>query len=127
MKKNANFVFAGFLFFLGLLGFIPNPYFSLSGFFKMDVFHNFFHIFCALAIVVFSARNPKHTNTVLAIFGYFFLFLSVTGFLFSNNDRLFLVLTATTANNWLHLFLGITCLYLSGRLVKADASGQSVV
>ena len=124
MKKNANFIFAGLLFFLGLLGFVPNPFFSLSGFFKMDVFHNFFHMLCAVAIVVFSIRSQRFAGSVLAFFGYFFLLLSVAGFLFSSNDRLFLILTATTANNWLHLFLGITSLFLAGRLIEQPGPGQ---
>lgn len=115
MKNKVIFVPAGILFFLGVAGFLPNPIISSSGYFKVDVFHNFLHLFFGLALLFVGIRSRKSADFVLKICGLFFITLSILGFLFAKSDKLFDLLTVGNPNNWLHLFFGIGFLALASK------------
>lgn len=118
MIKRVNLVAGGFLFFLGVAGFLPNPIIGSSGYFKTDAFHNFFHLACAAAFALLTYRKGKAAGQPLKIFGYFFILLSVAGFLLADNDRLFGILSANIPDNWLHLVLGIVFLLFADKLSR---------
>jgi hypothetical protein len=115
MKNQAIFVPAGILFFLGVVGFLPNPVVSSSGYFRVDAFHNLLHLFSGLALLFFGLRNRNSADLILKICGAFFILLSVSGFLYTKGDKLFGLLTASNPNNWLHLFFGVGLLALAGK------------
>ena len=116
MAKRANVIAGWFLFFLGVTGFLPNPIIGSSGYFKTDAFHNFFHLACAAAFAALASRKGKPAGQALKIFGYFFILLSVAGFLLADNDRLFGLLSANIPDNWLHLMLGGVFLLFADKL-----------
>lgn len=118
MTKKPNLILAALLFFLGLVGFLPNPVIGNSGFLKTDTFHNFLHILLGLFLLAGVLWRSKSAGLFGKLGGAFLIFLSVAGFLFANNEKLFGLLTANVLVNWLHLILGIAFFVVSGEKEK---------
>jgi len=110
MSKKFNLILAGFIFFLGLVGFLPNPVIGAAGFIKTDIFHNFLHILLGLILLLCSMWKGRSAGLVSKLGGVFLVLLSVAGFLLAKNEKLFGLLTANVLVNWLHLALGIAFL-----------------
>ncbi len=123
MTKKPNLILAGLIFFLGLAGFLPNPVIGTSGFIRADAAHNFLHIFLGLFLLAGVLWKNKSAGLFGKLGGVFLILLAVAGFLFARNEKLFGLLTANVAVNWLHLVLGIAFLAVSsekGELASAS-------
>ncbi|MCL5774806.1 MAG: DUF4383 domain-containing protein [Patescibacteria group bacterium] len=126
MTKKPNLILAAFLFFLGLVGFLPNPVVGNSGFLKTDTFHNFLHILLGLLLLTGVLWKSKSAGLFGKLGGAFLVFLSVAGFLFAKNEKLFGLLTANVLVNWLHLILGIAFFAASSEKEKISPPAPTV-
>ena len=125
---------------VGILGFIPgitSNYDTLSfagngsdakllGLFEVSILHNIVHLLFGVAGLA-MAKNVKSATTYLIGGGVIYLVLTVYGFLIDQNSSANIV-PVNTADNWLHLLLGIgmIALGLPGRRA-VDAGGARTV
>mgnify|MGYP003394644112 CR=1 FL=1 len=109
MSKKLAMVFGVVFVLVGLLGFFTNPIVGASGFFVTDVLHNIVHLLVGVLLLVASSKGSSASSKALKVFGVVYLILALDGF-FQPNMLLGLV-TANSADTWLHLVLGVVLLF----------------
>lgn len=107
MAKKWAMIFGIVFVVIGLLGFIANPIVGRSGFFETNALHDLVHIISGIVMLVVAAKSDKAASTVLIVFGFVYLLVTLLGFFLGSNV---LGLTINPADNWLHLVLAIAFL-----------------
>jgi arginine exporter protein ArgO len=122
---------------VGILGFIPGvttSYSSLGfaghgsealllGIFQVSVLHNIVHLLFGVAGVV-MARTEGRSRNFLLYGGVVYLILWLYGLLIGHDTTANFV-PVNTADNWLHLVLGILMIGLAIALSRKTVSGAS--
>jgi len=103
---------------VGALGFFSNPIVGASGFFETNVTHNIAHL---LIGVMMLAMAPSAPNTALNIFGVVYLLLAILGFVMTS--PLLGLVAINSADNWLHVVLGVVLL-VAGMTLKNEVSAM---
>jgi hypothetical protein len=98
------FVVVGILGFVGGLG-IVGP----TGFFVTDTAHDLVHLLSGIVLVLVSVAAPSKSKSALVVFGIVYLLVTVLGFMSASGSILGL-LAINTADNYLHLVLGLALL-----------------
>ncbi len=114
IPKNAAVVVAIVLIFFGVLGFVNNPLFGSDGVFPTNRGHSIFFIFSGVLFFVAALLQPEVTRIFIIAFGFLFLLLGLIGLVTSGTSgsgRL-LGMHLNTANNLLHIALGVIVLLL---------------
>ena len=138
IQRAAQVVGAVFLL-VGVLGFIPGitaNYESLQfaghesealllGIFQVSVLHNIVHLLFGVAGLL-MARTPALAKTYLVGGGVVYLVLWIYG-LFIAQDSLANFVPLNSADNWLHLVLGLGMIALGYILSRGVATGQTAV
>lgn len=110
MLRFIAIIFGVAFIFAGVAGFMPafatNGY--LFHFFEVDSAHNIVHIVSGV-LAIMAATNRKYTKLYFRIFGIIYLAFGIAGFW--NQGDLFLM-HVNTADNLLHLGIGVLALYL---------------
>jgi len=113
---------------LGVLGFIPNPLVGESGLFRTDLMHSLVHLISGTLFVYVSMKTSHVVGTTMKVFGVIYLLIAVLGFLAVGPDmveaNLLGLVAVNTADNWLHLVLGVVIL-LAGFSGKGSGSNMS--
>jgi hypothetical protein len=139
VRNAAKAVGAVFLL-VGILGFIPGITHGiypiewighdgndkLLGIFKVSVLHNVVHLLFGIAGLS-MAKNYKSASSYLIGGGAIYLVLTVFGWLIDQKSDINFV-PLNTADNWLHLALGILMIALGligGRAAKGDRDGAA--
>ena len=139
VRNAAKAVGAVFLL-VGILGFVPgitqNIYplqlaghegnAQLLGIFAVSVLHNIVHILFGVAGLA-MAKNYKSATSYLIGGGVIYLLLTVYGFLIDHSSDVNFV-PVNTADNWLHLVLGLGMIALGligSRAAKGDRAGAA--
>ena len=139
VRTMASVVGAVFLL-VGVLGFIPGitaNYDTLSfagngsdakliGLFEVSILHNIVHLLFGVAGLA-MAKNARSATTYLIGGGIIYLVLTVYGFVIDRTSSANFV-PVNTADNWLHLILGIgmIALGLPGRRAVDAGSARTV-
>lgn len=95
---------------VGILGFIPNPIVSESGYFLVNTAHNLGHMLIGailLASPFFGA--PALTIRVVAIF---YAAIAILGFIAPEALTMGGLIAANQADNWLHAALAVVLLFV---------------
>ncbi|PPF79339.1 DUF4383 domain-containing protein [Subtercola sp. Z020] len=92
----------------------------LMGLFQVSVLHNIVHLLFGIAGVLFS-RTARAARNYLVWGGVIYLVLWIYGLIVGNDDRAANFVPLNTADNWLHLFLGVGMLLLGLLLPRAVA------
>ncbi|MES3031497.1 MAG: DUF4383 domain-containing protein [Patescibacteria group bacterium] len=122
MAKKSALVFGIIFILVGILGFFENPIVGMDSLFVTDVIHNLVHLIIGIILLVISLKSPAKSAVALKIFGIIYLVLAIIGF-FSGSTLLGLV-AINSADNWLHLVLGIVITAL-GFMAKDSASAPA--
>ncbi len=115
---------------IGVLGFIPNPIVGGSGMFEANALHNLVHIVIGV-ILIMMAKKEDGARRWLKIFGIVYLLVAILGFLAVGSDGMGNVLgliAVNSADNWLHVILGVILLGLSfsgGKGMPSMPSGMN--
>lgn len=97
---------------VGLLGFIPNPIFGHDALFHTDLVHNLVHLVIGIVLLALG-KTEDSARLWLKIFGAVYLVVAILGFLVIGADGMGSILGiigVNTADNWLHVVLGIVLL-----------------
>ena len=108
MAKKASILFGIVFVIVGILGFISNPIVGSGSLFETDTIHNLIHLIIGIVLLV-VAKKPA-AGTTLAVIGAIYLVLAIVGFLVtdgSNPVQLLGIASINSADNWLHVVLGI--------------------
>jgi hypothetical protein len=97
----------------------------LLGYFQVSVLHNVVHLLFGVAGVV-MCRTPSGSRRFLFGGGIIYLVLWVYGLIFSGDTPANFVPT-NTADNWLHLGLGIALLALGAIMTRSPRGAQRPV
>ncbi len=128
MAKKLAMVFGVVFLLVGILGFIPNPFFAEDGFFHTDIAHNLVHLVSGLVFVLVAIKSPHKAPAVLKVFGITYLLVAVLGFLAigpnTEHANLLGIVGVNAADNWLHLILGL--LILGGGLARVEKSRDRI-
>lgn len=126
---------AGFLL-VGVLGFVPGITTNLAditfaghesgalllGLFKVSVLHNIAHLLFGVGVLM--ARTPTGARTYLLGAGTAYLVLTVYGAVIGHDTALNF-LPVNTADNWLHLGLGVAMVGAGAALGERAGAGRS--
>lgn len=95
--------------FAGVAGFLPvfTVNNALFGIFAVDTMHNLVHIVSGV-IAIMAATSFKWTKLYFLIFGIVYTLVAVIGFARGS----LLMMELNTADNFLHLGIGLACLFL---------------
>ncbi len=105
MAKKWAMVFGIVFIVIGLLGFISNPIVGRAGYFMTNGLHDLVHIISGIIMLVVAMKNDKAASTVLIIFGFVYLLVTILGFL-----GITLGLDINGPDNLLHLVLAVVFL-----------------
>ncbi|MDB5259729.1 MAG: TonB-dependent siderophore receptor [Candidatus Taylorbacteria bacterium] len=105
MAKKLSIVFGIVFIIVGILGFIPNPLVSATGFFGVDTVHTIVHLVIGIILLVVGLKCAKTSAAVLIVVGAVYLLLAIIGFFGVTSILGFL--NVNTPDNWLHAVLGI--------------------
>lgn len=105
---------------VGILGFIPNPIVGPDAFFVTDGIHNLVHLITGLILLGIALAAEESSAAALKVFGFIYLLVAILGFFSVSADstgEVLAFLVVNSADNWLHLVLGIIILgaaFMSG-------------
>jgi hypothetical protein len=110
---------------VGILGFIPNPIVSRTGFFAVNPAHNIVHIVSGAAILA-AAYTAIGAGIALKVFGVIYGLIALLG-LFTNATLLLGFIRTNHADHWLHVVLAVVIL-AAGFMLRDEptAAGRSV-
>lgn len=120
MSKKLAIVFGIVFVLVGVLGFVPNPivgHDATSVIFLTDVLHDLVHILIGVILIIAGTKSAAAASKSLKIFGIVYLILAIAGFVYL---PLLGFVTANSADNWLHVVLGIVLLAVSMGGKKSD-------
>lgn len=121
MTKKIMLVLGIVFLLVGVLGFFGNPIVGENALFHTDTIHNIIHIVTGLILLIVSA-SPS-APSVLKIFGVIYLLVSVLGFL-SETGKVLGFLSVNSADNWLHLVLGVVILIAGFKAGKKEVISE---
>lgn len=109
--------FAGWVFvIIGVLGFFGNPLVGSSSgaMFWSDTNGNLVHILTGAVLLWVAYKSAHQTHSALKILGVIYLLIAVLGFWMTSSSLLGLM-QVNSADNWLHLVLGVAMFWGSMR------------
>ena len=96
---------------IGVLGFFGNPLVGSSGaMFLSDTNGNLVHIVTGAILLWVAYKSESKTDKALKVLGVIYVVMAVLGFWMSGRDLLGLM-AVNSADNWLHLVLGVAMLW----------------
>lgn len=108
MAKKASILFGIIFVIVGILGFISNPIVGSGSLFEADTVHNLIHLIIGIILLVVAKKQAA--GTTLLVVGIIYLVLAIVGFFVadgSNPVQLLGIAAINSADNWLHLVLGV--------------------
>lgn len=100
-------IIGGVFIVVGLVGFVPNPVASETGFFQVNDAHNFVHILTGVALLAGAFLGaPARTIRVIAVL---YAIIAVVGFM-TTSDMLLGFIQMNAADRWLHAGLAVVLL-----------------
>lgn len=118
MAKKLAMLFGVIFVIVGLLGFVSNPIVgSGNAMFLTNTMHNIVHLLVGVIMIIMSSQGEASASMSLTIFGVIYLVLAVLGFLMKS--PLLGFVDYNSADNWLHLVLGVVLL-AAGMMKKSQ-------
>ncbi len=102
MTKKLAMVFGVVFVLVGLLGFVSNPIVGEGKIFHTNLAHNLVHILLGAVLLLGMNKGAM----VLKVVGAVYLLVAVLGFVMGG-DMLLGLVEINSADNWLHLVLGV--------------------
>ena len=124
MTKNIT-VALGIVFILvGILGFIPNPIVGSSGIFETDLGHDLVHLVAGAVLLFAGLQSEALARLGLQAFGAVYLLVGLIGFAVVDSTvghgSLLGLIHLNSADNWLHIVLGVVLIGLGFGVRKLE-------
>lgn len=113
MAKTFGWIFGVIFVVIGILGFFSNPIIGEGALFETDLTHNLIHLIIGLVLLFVASKGEGASSLWLKIFGVVYLLIAVVGFFsvdMSGAGSFFGVFSLNSADNWLHLIVGVLLL-----------------
>jgi hypothetical protein len=109
--KSAAMIFGVLFLIVGVLGFVPNPVISPTGYFEVNDLHNLFHIGAGIILLVgaYASAGAFGPGMALRFIGAVYAILAVMGFFLPGN-LIFGMVAMNMADHWLHAVLAVLLL-----------------
>src|SRR3954462_1376047 len=111
MAKTLAKVFGVIFLLVGILGFFGNGIVGMSGFFHANMAHNIVHL--ALGLILVLCQTEAKARLWLTIVGVIYLLVGILGFAMGATGQITSLLgfiEVNSADNWLHIVLGVVIL-----------------
>lgn len=105
MAKTLATVFGVIFVIVGLLGFVGNPLVGSGALFDTNTAHDLVHVLTGIVLLVVAFTAAAQSAIWLKILGAVYLIVAVLGFVMAS--PLLGFLEVNSADNWLHVILGI--------------------
>jgi hypothetical protein len=124
--KTAAMIFGVLFVIVGVLGFIPNPIISPTGFFVVNEYHNLFHIGAGIVLLMgaYASAGSFGPGMALRFVGSVFAIVAVMGF-FLPGSVIFSAVPMNMADHWLHTLLAVVLLLAGFALAPAPRSATA--
>ncbi|HTT81867.1 MAG TPA: DUF4383 domain-containing protein [Rhizomicrobium sp.] len=118
--KTAAMIFGVLFLIAGVLGFVPNPVISPTGYFQVNNLHNLFHIGSGVILLVgaYASAGSFGPGMALRFVGAVYAILAVMGF-FMPGNAIFGAIPMNMADHWLHALLAVLLLLAGFALAPA--------
>ncbi len=123
MAKKSALVFGIIFLLVGILGFIPNGIVGMGATFETNTLHNVIHLVFGLILVWIAVKSPAKSSMTLKVVGIIYLILAIVGFI--QGTTVLGIVPVNSADNWLHLVLGIVIGALGFAGKKEDGMSSS--
>ncbi|MES2216690.1 MAG: DUF4383 domain-containing protein [Patescibacteria group bacterium] len=124
MAKKSALVFGIIFLIVGILGFIPNGIVGMGATFEAGTLHNVIHLIFGLVLVWVAVKSAHKAATTLKVVGIIYLILAIIGFI--QDSTILGIVAVNSADNWLHLVLGIVIAALGFASKKEMAMPSSI-
>src|SRR3989344_385759 len=121
MAKKLAIVFGAVFVLVGVLGFISNPIVGVGGLFLTNTTHDLVHIVFGLILLAAGLFAPQQSGLWLKVLGVVYLVVALLGFLMPS--PLLGLIEVNSADNWLHVLLGVAL--LAGSMWVKDGSSMT--
>jgi hypothetical protein len=114
MAKKSSLIIGIIFLLIGILGFINNPVIGSNGYFLTNMPHDLIHVLTGIVLLVISFKT-RSSGFALRVFGILYLALAILGLLVTNESGpgvLLGFINVNSADNWIHLILGIVVFLL---------------
>jgi hypothetical protein len=118
--KTAAMVLGWIFVVVGVVGFIPNPVISETGYFTVDLVHNLIHLASGIVLLI-GAYTALGGGIVLKVFGVIYALIAILG-LVTSGDMLLDFIHVNAADDWLHVVLAIIILAAGFGLPEGDTA-----
>jgi hypothetical protein len=108
MTKKLAILFGAVFVLVGVLGFIPNPIVGAGALFEANMAHNVVHLVVGIALLAVASKETS-AGLAMKVFGIVYLLVAALGF-FMGSGMLLGILYVNSADNWLHVVLGVALL-----------------
>ncbi len=114
MSKTIGLVVGIVFLLVGILGYVANPIVGADGFFLTNTAHDWVHLLTGIVFILWSVMAPRSVGMGLKIFGVVYLLVAILGFFTapSGTGLLLNTVAINSADNWLHVVLGVVVLLL---------------
>ena len=127
MAKTLALIFGIVFVLVGLLGFVGNPLVGANALFEADTAHNLVHFALGLVLLAVALWASAQSAMWLKIVGIIYLVVGALGLvLVSDMGSLLGIISINSADNWLHLVLGVILL-ASSYMAKGEAVSNTPV
>jgi hypothetical protein len=111
----------------GVLGFIPNPLVGPGSFFEANQIYDMARIAFGIILLGVATLEPARAHLWLQVLGVVYLLRAIMGFLLvPHSGYLFHALSVNTADNFLHLAIGLILLVPSFLSVQHTPTSEKV-
>jgi len=110
---------------VGILGFISNPLVGDGALFHTDHTHDAVHLITGIVILIAGMGSAQAARMTLKVVGVVYLLVAIIGFFSLGEDGTGSVLGLigiNSADNWLHVVLGVVLLALGFKGGNGDSS-----
>ncbi len=104
MSKKISIILGVLFILFGILGMIGTGIVGANGFFLTDTIHNIIHLLSGVIFLIVAYVSVKNVAITMKIFGILYLLLAILGFI---SLPILGFINANSADNWLHVVLGI--------------------
>lgn len=118
MQKKLSIILGAVFVLVGILGIVGTPIVGsdAGAFFMTNITHDVVHIVLGLVLLFVALKKTSHLVVTLKTVGIVYLVVAALGFAevesVSNVGSILGMVTVNTADNWLHVVLGVVILGL---------------